>query len=265
MARHKWVVWSCITHQTYGVSACFKHILALIFKALAVVRRTPGVPSRPFTPRSQVERWIRHGLEHPPIKMDDFPRKPPFNRGISQPASGLCLMKPEGSILGKNHPYQLFEGEMITLLGKHNPFTNHFKGFSVWAPGFWSLSKHNKESFVIEKFCLVAIHRHLTSLSISVYPTSIDFRISISMCALHRNVLQCTSTYYITIYIYIRIHIHTRTVRHSSWLHHYLIGGLEHFFFPFELGMSSSQLTNSYFSEGCPTTNHIHRLSMNYP
>ena len=98
MARHKWVVWSCITHQTYGVSACFKHILALIFKALAVVRRTPGVPSRPFTPRSQVERWIRHGLEHPPIKMDDFPRKPPFNRGISQPASGLCLMKPEGSI-----------------------------------------------------------------------------------------------------------------------------------------------------------------------
>ena len=33
------------------------------------------------------------------------------------------------------------------------------------------------------------------------------------------------------IYIYIRIHIHTRTVRHSSWLHHYLIGGLEHFFF----------------------------------
>ena len=39
------------------------------------------------------------------------------------------------------------------------------------------------------------------------------------------------------------------------------------FIFPYILGMSSSQLTNSYFSEGRSTTNHIiiHRLSIDYP
>ena len=31
-----------------------------------------------------------------------------------------------------------------------------------------------------------------------------------------------------------------------------LVGGLEHFIFPLILGISSSQLTNSYFSEGWP-------------
>jgi len=32
--------------------------------------------------------------------------------------------------------------------------------------------------------------------------------------------------------------------------HHQLVGGLEHDFFSIQLGISSSQLTNSYFSEG---------------
>ena len=39
----------------------------------------------------------------------------------------------------------------------------------------------------------------------------------------------------------------------------YLIGGLEHSFYSIQLGMSSSQLTNSYFSEGLkPPTRHIY-------
>ena len=35
----------------------------------------------------------------------------------------------------------------------------------------------------------------------------------------------------------------------QQWIHH-LVGALEHFYFSIQLGMSSSQLTNSYFSEG---------------
>ena len=35
----------------------------------------------------------------------------------------------------------------------------------------------------------------------------------------------------------------------QQWIHH-LVGALEHFYFSIQLGTSSSQLTNSYFSEG---------------
>ena len=37
----------------------------------------------------------------------------------------------------------------------------------------------------------------------------------------------------------------------QTYTRHIWVGGLEHFLiFPIQLGMSSSQLTNSYFSEG---------------
>ena len=43
-----------------------------------------------------------------------------------------------------------------------------------------------------------------------------------------------------------------------------VVGGLEHFFFPLSWEYSS-QLTNSWFFRGIETTNHIHRLSIDYP
>ena len=72
------------------------------------------------------------------------------------------------------------------------------------------------------------------------------------------------SSYYPTISITIpQEPLHPFTIYNSYVL---LVGGLEHeFYFSIQLGISSSQLTNSYFSEGWSTTNQeLHNMVLVY-
>lgn len=155
----------------------------------AVLVKTPGVPSRPFTPRSQVQGGM----------------------GAAKQEWGWVKTYELTIFWGITIPsYQLFKGEIIYhIFGKKHPFTftDHFKGFSVWVPGSWPISKYDKDRFVMMKFCLVAIFTNIFQADLSNRSWFPYFY----QHALH-------TMYYNVLYIYLNI-IYTRLYTCTPYIH----------------------------------------------
>ena len=112
-------------------------------------------------------------------------------------------------LLGNKHTSYLKVKLYITFWGKKHPFTftNHFKGLSVWVPGSWPISKYDKDSFVMMKFCLVAIFTNIFQADLS-NRSWFPYFYQHALYTMYYNVIYI---YINIIYIhnYIRVHIHT--------------------------------------------------------
>jgi hypothetical protein len=110
-------------------------------------------------------------------------------------------------LLGNKHTSYLKVKLYITFLGKKHPFTftNHFKGLSVWVPGSWPISKYDKDSFVMMKFCLVAIFTNIFQADLS-NRSWFPYFYQHALYTMYYNVIYI---YILILYIYTIIYVYT--------------------------------------------------------